>query len=204
MVHHVKKNSGQTDGNFFVRLSVRQKKKKKKKKIQDRQTDIFSSVCLSVKKKKKNSGQTDGHFFVCFDIVTSRSCYVAILLRHPNVVIVIAPPTGQCENEEWPIGPKILSHYQRPDLNRCHIIIKSVPLSKSSQSALSLKAASHSLSLFPTLIMSLWNRQQARHPFEITRHKEFPAFLVFSTNPVIDLLVYCAMYLIYNIHVTRH
>ena len=117
-------------------------------------------------------------------------------------MIVIAPPTGQCENEEWPIGPKILSHDQRPDLSRCHLIIKSVPLSKSSQSALSLKAASQSLSLLNWYIFSLslslkaislslfppppphkkvspWNRQQARHPFEISRHKEFPAFLVY-------------------------
>ena len=70
-------------------------------------------------------------------------------------MIVIAPPTGQCENEEWPIGPKILSHDQRPDLNRCHLIIKSVPLSKSSQSALSLKAASQSLSLLNWYIFSL-------------------------------------------------
>ena len=70
-------------------------------------------------------------------------------------MIVIAPPTGQCENEEWPIGPKIRSHDQRPNLNRCHLIIKSVPLSKSSQSALSLKAASQSLFLFKWYIFSL-------------------------------------------------
>ena len=38
-VRQKKKISGQTDGHFFVRLSVRQK-------------------------KTKNSGQTDGHFFV--------------------------------------------------------------------------------------------------------------------------------------------
>ena len=212
-----KKNSGQTDGRknvrlspskknkkfrtdrrtiFIVRLSVHQKKKKKFRT--DRRT-FFVRLSVRQKKKKKKYGQTDGHFFVRLSVrqKKKKSCYVTVFLL--NVVIVIAPPTGQCENEEWPIGPKILSHDQRPDLNRCHLIIKSVPLSKSSQSALSLKAASQSLSLLNWYIFSLlslkairlvslpppqkkvspWNRQHARHPFENSRHEEFLAFLVY-------------------------
>ena len=34
-----------------------------------------------------------------------------------NVVIVIAPPSGQCENAVWAIGPKLLTLYQSLDLN---------------------------------------------------------------------------------------
>ena len=56
----------QTDIFSSVCLSV----KKNKKKIPDRQTDIFSSVCLSVKKKQKKipDRQTDIFSSVCLSV----------------------------------------------------------------------------------------------------------------------------------------
>ena len=107
---------------FFFLFSCMNPNRCKYKWSKAHRSDIFSRTDRRTKKcpsvcPGKNvcffDKQTDGR--QC--LVTPRSCYVSVLLRHPNVVIVIAPPSGQCENAVWAIGPKLLTLYQSLDLN---------------------------------------------------------------------------------------
>ena len=109
-----KKKKIRTDRRTFFRPSVCPSKKKKK--FPDRQTDIFSSVCLSGMFLFFFDGQTDGHFFVrlsvrkfiyFFDGQTDGRKNVRLsrnfffIITNCSCVLIQRPPPSQAAFEDW-------------------------------------------------------------------------------------------------------